>query len=219
MAQQRQQRQSWQPASPPPTMPPSISGSPDLRSARRSAPSRGDAHCSCNVSAWGIGTLVFVPLAVCACSSHCSVLCRLALCAHRLRILCFPNAGNAEDMYTSEGTGVRRAPSPLLVRSHGMLLCRVPSLYRLTWRPHGSPTTRLFTAASACVTLELVCWIIAPGYPAHRSGAVPTVPSAWRCSPRGATCAAGSRPTPPAPRWRRRYCRWWLAVCWGCRLW
>ncbi|KAL4451499.1 hypothetical protein ABPG75_007161 [Micractinium tetrahymenae] len=32
----------------------------------------------------------------------------------RLRILCFPNAGNAEDMYTSEGTGVRRAPSPLL---------------------------------------------------------------------------------------------------------
>ena len=34
----------------------------------------------------------------------------------RLRVLCFPNAGNAEDMYTSEGTGVRRAPSPLLVR-------------------------------------------------------------------------------------------------------
>ncbi|PRW20885.1 Monothiol glutaredoxin- chloroplastic [Chlorella sorokiniana] len=32
----------------------------------------------------------------------------------RLRVLCFPNAGNAEDMYTSEGTGVRRAPSPLL---------------------------------------------------------------------------------------------------------
>ena len=32
-----------------------------------------------------------------------------------LRILCFPNAGNAEDMYTSEGTGVRRAPNPLLV--------------------------------------------------------------------------------------------------------
>ncbi|EFN56085.1 hypothetical protein CHLNCDRAFT_145600 [Chlorella variabilis] len=34
--------------------------------------------------------------------------------ARWLRILCFPNAGNAEDMYTSEGTGVRRAPSPLL---------------------------------------------------------------------------------------------------------
>jgi hypothetical protein len=33
-----------------------------------------------------------------------------------LRIVCFPNAGNAEDMYTSEGTGPRRAPSPLLVR-------------------------------------------------------------------------------------------------------
>lgn len=45
-------------------------------------------------------------------------------------MLCFPNAGNAEDMYTSEGTGVRRAPSPLLVRRpqhvgapwHGLLL-------------------------------------------------------------------------------------------------
>lgn len=33
----------------------------------------------------------------------------------RLRVLCFPNAGNAEDMYTNEGTGVRRTPSPLLV--------------------------------------------------------------------------------------------------------
>ena len=33
----------------------------------------------------------------------------------RLRILCFPNAGSAEDMYTGEGTGIRRAPSPLLV--------------------------------------------------------------------------------------------------------
>lgn len=29
-------------------------------------------------------------------------------------MLCFANAGNAEDMYTSEGTGPRRAPSPLL---------------------------------------------------------------------------------------------------------
>lgn len=32
----------------------------------------------------------------------------------RMRVLCFPNAGNAEDMYSGEGTGVRRAPSPLL---------------------------------------------------------------------------------------------------------
>lgn len=36
-------------------------------------------------------------------------------CARRWRVLCFPNAGNAEDMYTSEGTGARRNPSPLLV--------------------------------------------------------------------------------------------------------
>ena len=34
---------------------------------------------------------------------------------HRRRVLCFPNAGSAEDMYTSEGTGARRAASPLLV--------------------------------------------------------------------------------------------------------
>ncbi|MEW5298136.1 MAG: hypothetical protein WDW36_001289 [Sanguina aurantia] len=32
----------------------------------------------------------------------------------RLRVICFPSAGNAEDMYTSEGTGARRAASPLL---------------------------------------------------------------------------------------------------------
>ena len=30
-------------------------------------------------------------------------------------MLCFANAGSAEDMYTSEGTGNRRAPSPMLV--------------------------------------------------------------------------------------------------------
>ncbi|KAK9824782.1 hypothetical protein WJX74_008322 [Apatococcus lobatus] len=32
----------------------------------------------------------------------------------RLAVLCFPNAGSAEDMYTSEGTGRRKSPSPLL---------------------------------------------------------------------------------------------------------
>ena len=30
-------------------------------------------------------------------------------------MLCFPSAGSAEDMFTSEGTGARKAPSPLLV--------------------------------------------------------------------------------------------------------
>ncbi len=29
-------------------------------------------------------------------------------------LVCFPNAGNAEDMYTSEGSGTRKQPSPLL---------------------------------------------------------------------------------------------------------
>ena len=32
-----------------------------------------------------------------------------------VRVVCFHNAGNAEDMYTSEGTGIRKAASPLLV--------------------------------------------------------------------------------------------------------
>ncbi|GAX80583.1 hypothetical protein CEUSTIGMA_g8020.t1 [Chlamydomonas eustigma] len=32
----------------------------------------------------------------------------------RLRVICFHSAGNAEDMFSSEGTGARRAPSPLL---------------------------------------------------------------------------------------------------------
>ena len=32
----------------------------------------------------------------------------------RMRVLCFPNAGNTEDMFTHEGTGERRAKSPLL---------------------------------------------------------------------------------------------------------
>ncbi|KAA6425939.1 MAG: Oleoyl-(acyl-carrier-) hydrolase [Trebouxia sp. A1-2] len=32
----------------------------------------------------------------------------------RMRVLCFHNAGSAEDMYTNEGTGVRKAASPLL---------------------------------------------------------------------------------------------------------
>lgn len=30
-------------------------------------------------------------------------------------MLCFPNAGSAEDMYTSEGSGSRKASNPLLV--------------------------------------------------------------------------------------------------------
>lgn len=33
----------------------------------------------------------------------------------RVRVLCFHNAGSAEDMFTSEGTGARQSPSPLLV--------------------------------------------------------------------------------------------------------
>ena len=39
----------------------------------------------------------------------------------RLRVICFPNAGNAEDMYTLEGAGVRFVPSPLLVGHAGVI--------------------------------------------------------------------------------------------------
>lgn len=46
--------------------------------------------------------------------------------ACRLRVLCFTSAGCAEDMFTSEGTGPRRAPSALLVGgSTGCLLAAV----------------------------------------------------------------------------------------------
>lgn len=41
-------------------------------------------------------------------------LSRTSCAAPVLRVLCFTNAGNAEDLFTSEGTGARRAPSPLL---------------------------------------------------------------------------------------------------------
>lgn len=33
----------------------------------------------------------------------------------RLRLLCFHNAGSSEDMFSSEGSGIRKAQSPLLV--------------------------------------------------------------------------------------------------------
>lgn len=36
-------------------------------------------------------------------------------CRYKYRVLCFHNAGSAEDMFTSEGTGQRKALSPLLV--------------------------------------------------------------------------------------------------------
>eukprot|EP00198_Chlamydomonas_reinhardtii_P005211 XP_001694547.1 predicted protein [Chlamydomonas reinhardtii] len=37
-----------------------------------------------------------------------------ACAMHRMRVLAFHSSGNAEDMWTSEGTGARRAKSPLL---------------------------------------------------------------------------------------------------------
>jgi len=81
-------------------------------------------HLSC---AWGQGSRTAVPAQHCPAFDAPSAAdfnrwfpglaaSKTAAAAPRLRILCFPNAGNAEDMYTSEGTGIRRASSPLLVR-------------------------------------------------------------------------------------------------------
>ena len=47
--------------------------------------------------------------------SECMTKCMHCI-ACRLRVLCFHNAGSAEDMFTSEGTGARKTASPLLVR-------------------------------------------------------------------------------------------------------
>ncbi|GAB4813687.1 hypothetical protein N2152v2_000733 [Parachlorella kessleri] len=58
-------------------------------------------------------------------------LSKTACAQPRLRVLCFPNAGSAEDMYTSEGTGVRKAPSPLLD------WCRANSAECLAVQPPG----------------------------------------------------------------------------------
>ena len=53
----------------------------------------------------------------------------MSVLMRRLVVLCFPNAGSAEDMYTSEGTGRRRAPSPLLVHQHHVQALWQPHLY------------------------------------------------------------------------------------------
>ncbi|KAK9813306.1 hypothetical protein WJX72_012248 [[Myrmecia] bisecta] len=60
----------------------------------------------------------------------------------RLRVLCFPNAGNAEDMYTNEGTGTRRAPSPLLE------WCRASAAECLAVQPPG----RNMRSKEPCIT-------------------------------------------------------------------
>ncbi|KAL6762042.1 Alpha/Beta hydrolase protein [Haematococcus lacustris] len=49
----------------------------------------------------------------------------------RAWLLCLPSAGNAEDMYTSEGTGARHAPSPLLA------WCRASGAEMLAVQPPG----------------------------------------------------------------------------------
>lgn len=48
---------------------------------------------------------------------------RASFAARRVRVVCFHSAGCAEDMFSSEGTGTRRAPSPLLVRNGHSALC------------------------------------------------------------------------------------------------
>lgn len=66
-----------------------------------------------------------------------------------VRVLCFHNAGNSEDMYTSEGTGVRRAPSPLLdwARARGVEVLAVQLPGRAARRGEPFVTTAKGVAA------------------------------------------------------------------------
>ena len=80
----------------------------------------------------------------------------MTLLLGRMRVLCFSNAGSAEDMYTNEGTGPRRAPSPLLVRPCSAWCC-----------------ARMGAIADPASSSILPC---------RRSGVEQTVQSAWRCS-------------------------------------
>ena len=111
---------------------------------------------------------------------------------HSRRVLCFPNAGSAEDMYTSEGTGARRAASPLLV-----------SLPQAT------------TQQSICYRRGLEC---AKGRlrsfaATRRNGAELTTQSALPSSFQAETYAGASLPSAVANR-PQRHCSLWLHPVW-----
>ena len=175
-----------QPPFPPPDAATFAKWFPGLALSRTACSTAPPRHVPCMRSCAASASMQ-CPSVACPSGSLCSSIRPMAC---RLRVLCFPNAGNAEDMYTSEGTGPRRAPSPLLVR--GAALGRGGA----GWGCHRATASSLTLSSLRC-----------------RSGAALRAPSAWRCSPQGATCAPRRRQSPPARRWRRRCCRWWPAAC------
>jgi len=107
----------------------------------------------------------------------------------RARIVAFPCAGSAEDMYSAEGTGERRAASPLLVRGSGEMEGE-----RGAHLPTSSPSPqplRIFFSILLSLSLSLSSF--------SRTGAGPTPSSCWPSS-RPAGARAGGRPPSPAPR-------------------
>ena len=84
-----------------------------------------------------------------------------------MRVLCFHNAGSAEDMYTSEGTGARRSPSPLLVSTaqlHSLnMMMQSPTLWQLL-EPHDSRMLQKLSAYFAVFVLLLQCVLHATSY-------------------------------------------------------
>jgi len=74
----------------------------------------------------------------------------------KLLLFAFPSSGNAEDMFTSEGTGPRRKPSPLLdyARAHEVLLLSTQYPGRGARRNDDEPITS--ARAMACAIFDVV---------------------------------------------------------------
>ncbi|KXZ41714.1 hypothetical protein GPECTOR_309g844 [Gonium pectorale] len=113
----------------------------------------------------------------------------------RLRVLAFHSAGNAEDMYSSEGTGARRSPSPLLewCRSVGAELLAVQLPGRATRAREPFITTAQGIAASllpvvghalgsgvpyVVLSHSFGCWAAFETLRAARAADLP-MPAAW----------------------------------------
>lgn len=75
-------------------------------------------------------------------------------------MLCFPNAGNAEDMYTNEGTGPRRAVSPLLVRLKERMITNRANVEHITALPAGHTDE----GTSPCRAVSPLCFFESKGY-------------------------------------------------------
>lgn len=129
-------------------------------------------------------------------------------------ILCFPSAGSAEDMYTSEGTGPRRSPSPLLAfaRQHAywVLAAQAPGRGQRLREPlltsAAGIARRVQAALDACptdlnrlpcllLTHSYGCWIALEWVRRRAERGLP-LPRAWSLS---------AMPSPALPIEERRW--------------